>query len=78
MLFSIYFFTFELNDIRKRGKKIKIHINPDNPIETDGMYGGLTDYIATILFGAVPFSLAGIYLVISAFKNRNCVCQNRS
>ena len=25
VLFSIYFFTFELNDIRKRGKKIKIH-----------------------------------------------------
>lgn len=60
------------------GKKIKIHINPDNPIETDGMYGGLTDYIATILFGAVPFSLAGIYLVISVFINRNSVRQGRS
>ena len=57
------------------GKKIKIHINPDNPIETDGMYGGLTDYIATILFGAVPFSLAGVYLIISAFKTRKRVRQ---
>ena len=57
------------------GKKIKIHINPDNPIETDGMYGGLTDYIATILFGAVPFSLAGVYLIISAFKTRKRVLQ---
>ncbi len=57
------------------GKKIKIHINPDNPIETDGMYGGLTDYIATILFGAVPFSLAGVYLVISTLKKRNSVQQ---
>jgi uncharacterized protein YxeA len=57
------------------GQKIKIHINPDNPIETDGMYGGLTDYIATILFGAVPFSLGGVCLVISALKNRNSVQQ---
>ena len=55
------------------GKKIKIHINPDNPSETDGMYGGLTDYIAPILFGTVPFLLAGVYLVISAFKIRNSV-----
>ena len=53
------------------GKTIKIHINPNNPMETDGIYGGLTDYIATILFCAVPFSLAGVWLVISAFKNRN-------
>jgi len=57
------------------GKKIKIHINPNNPIETDGMYGGLTDYIATILFGVIPFVLAGVFLVISAFKTRECVQQ---
>lgn len=57
------------------GKKIKIHINPDNPIETDGMYGGLSDYIATILFCAVPLSLAGVCLAISAFKIRNSVQQ---
>lgn len=57
------------------GKKVKIHINPDNPIETDGLYGGLTDYIATILFCAVPLSLAGVWLVISTFKNRNSARQ---
>ncbi len=57
------------------GKKIKIHINPDNPIETDGMYGGLTDYIAFILFCAVPFAAAGVFLVINAFKIRNSVQQ---
>lgn len=57
------------------GKKIKIHINPDNPIETDGIYGGLTDYIAPIIFCAIPFSLLGVYLIISAFKTRNRVRQ---
>ncbi len=57
------------------GKKIKIHINPDDPIETDGMYGGLTDYIAPILFCAVPFALVGVYLVISTLKIRNSVRQ---
>lgn len=57
------------------GKRIKIHINPDNPIQTDGRYGGLTDYIATIIFGAIPFSFAGACLVISAFKTRNSVYQ---
>lgn len=56
---------------KSKGKKIKIHINPDNPIETDGIYGGLTDYIAPIIFCAIPFSLLGVYLIISAFKNRN-------
>ena len=57
------------------GKKVKIHIDPDNPMETDGMYGGLTDYIATILFCSVPFSLVGVCLVISAFKNRKSAQQ---
>ena len=57
------------------GKKIKIHINPDNPIQTDGMYGGLTDYIATILFGAIPFPFAGVCFIISAFKTRKRVRQ---
>lgn len=58
---------------KSNGKKIKIHINPDNPIETDGIYGGLTDYIAPIIFCAIPFSLLGVYLIISAFKTRNRV-----
>ena len=52
------------------GKKIKIHINPDNPVETDGLYGGLTDYIATILFLAVPITFVGILVLISAFEIR--------
>ena len=59
------------------GKKIKIHINPDNPTETDGMYGGLIDYIGPILFCAVPFLLVGVFLVINAFKTRNSAKQNR-
>lgn len=57
------------------GKKIKIHINPYNPIQTDGMFGGLTDYIATILFGAIPFPFAGVCFIISAFKTRKRVRQ---
>lgn len=60
----------EYSSEKRVGKKIKIHINPDDPTETDGMYGGLTDYIATILFCAVPFLLVGVLLVISALKNR--------
>ena len=55
------------------GKIIKIHINPNNPIETDGRYGGLGDYIGTILFLSIPFLLGGVCLVISAFKSSNCV-----
>ena len=50
------------------GKKIKIHIDPDNPIKTDGIYGGLTDYIATILFCAGPLALAGILLIVNIVK----------
>ena len=53
------------------GQKIKIHIDPNDPTKTDGMYGGLTDYIAPILFCAIPFSLAGVCLVVSAFKKLN-------
>ena len=55
------------------GKKVKIHINPDNPIETDGMYGGLGDYIAPILFCGIPFTLVGVYFAIRAFKIRKSV-----
>lgn len=62
--------SIDYSSEKRVGKKIKIHINPDDPTETDGMYGGLTDYIATILFCAVPLFLAGVGLVISAFKNR--------
>ena len=65
--------SIDYSSERRIGKKIKIHINPDNPIETDGMYGGSVDYIAPILFVTVPFILIGVWLLISARKTRNKV-----